>query len=661
MIQKKILTLIFVFLCLAMLTMLLASNSDARVRESFRQHFEPDRNLLANPGFENYSASWTKHASDTFAVESTTPLDGKRHILYTSSSTGRCMASEVITVQLGMRGHDCEGSIKVINDLNSTGDLTLDVYDGSNPIVSVPIQSTSASISQWVRTPVFSCPGSGTMQLRLCSANGSLSTVKADSAWLGDTRRDMQVSQAEVIGTLKYDGATNCVWFTTSGTWVDFGQDTDCNVATVTGRAQVPATKLPRIVFPSLGPGKYTVVAQGQMLPHYSGSATTCRFSLAADTGTPSVRAGAIQLYSSSATTEDRAEQLVGTWIYPNAVGETSFSIQSYRAAGGGECQIPITDSNIDLTFTVTKFPLESQTAYDLNEQGFFISAKNSVGAFSIGTGNDGSWQEMDNSGISLVLNPGSGPAMQTCTSTEVASGLTCSGNENIGISFDISKPRSIIACVDLSHLFSAVQVTQQFKIIETANNSQTQVVDTEEALFAWNATGTHTMTPGHSFCRTFNFTSVGQKTLRLVEYTSGVSSLTLNRCPETNAVNWVITDAVEGHQIVINNTVSSPVLSGRQICSFKINNSAGTPVEFLDDGCIASITDIGVGDYELYFETNFWPTKPSCTVTMQSTVHDGSCHIEDTVSDSKMDVVCHTLSATPSDRAFYGICIGPR
>jgi hypothetical protein len=63
-------------------------------------------------------------------------------------------------------------------------------------------------------------------------------------------------------GSVKYAGATNCNWGTTSTSFANFSADSDCNLASTSGNVAA-ATKIPGFTVSSLEAGSYMVIANG--------------------------------------------------------------------------------------------------------------------------------------------------------------------------------------------------------------------------------------------------------------------------------------------------------------------------------------------------------------------------------------------------------------
>jgi len=157
------------------------------------------------------------------------------------------------------------------------------------------------------------------------------------------------------------------------------------------------------------------------------------------------------------AANEGDAVTVTGTFEYTTA--QSSLTFQVYASTGGNVAQIDLGGSSGDngrLTWTVERFPLDSQKALKIEESSWHIDANihdTGGGNVSLGTADVSSYSPMADADLLLTQNTGSATAYIPCAVTEVASDTTCSsGSEHIGVSFTIPRAGKYEACFEFSH-----------------------------------------------------------------------------------------------------------------------------------------------------------------------------------------------------------------
>ncbi len=140
----------------------------------------------------------------------------------------------------------------------------------------------------------------------------------------------------------------------------------------------------------------------------------------------------------------------------------------------------------------------------------------------SLGTSAVSTYSGIENGSLSLT-NTGTVTAQIPCSSTNSPSGTTCStGNESVGVSFSLPRAGDVLACASFSvgNGQSAGNLAETvFQVVETPSNAQT--ISTEGKSRLSSGTSTAGQATNGIFplrvCGTFNFSSSGQKTLRLM------------------------------------------------------------------------------------------------------------------------------------------------
>jgi hypothetical protein len=499
--------------------------------ESKRQFFEEARNLLENPGMEAGKATYTI-SGGTSAVETSAPLFGKRSLKWDASATSQTFSSDQYTIPAGLKGQDCEVSVKYLWDSGSAGDLALEAYDGTNILATADLSVTSGVADSTAL--IFSCPTSGTIGFRV-SSTANAAEVTLDSAHVGGQTKFKDISTAELYGTAKTEGAASCVWLTTSGSYANFPLDTDCSAPTVTGEASAPATKIPGVTFANLPPGKYSIRAHGAFAAIPSTTTTQCYFRITDGTTSDGYN------YSKQTTASDQvwdSNVIHGDFIYSTAQSSVTFQIEASRAAGDGDCRISADSSNRTFKLSVFRYPLGSEKAITLDNADWHIDVNIGGANPALDSGAQSSYVNVTNSGLDMVINSGSRAAGIPCSGNPTT-GLTCSaGDEIVGVTIpSIPKAGLYEVCLEASIELdcaaggSTCSRNVGWQLIETLDSSTSIVSEgksrtTTYMAFDQGAT-TQSISMPLNICGIFNWSSVGQKVVKLAYEQPSPANLT--------------------------------------------------------------------------------------------------------------------------------------
>lgn len=476
----------------------------------------------------NYTVS-----GGTLSAETTSELFGTQSCNWDSDGSAQTLLTDAFTIPIGLQGTSCLVQMKYSYEVGSSGDYAIQAYDGTNILSTVDIPPT-LGVSQFIFPPGFTCPSSGTLQLRLLSQVADADPIIFESVHVGSNIRETQVAEATLYATSRIEATTDCAFSSTSATYANYAADSDCPTQVVTGRATALANPnvTPSINFGSLPPGKYVVRANGKFLADSTSGNLTCSWVISdgTDRGTPA------QIWNNTTNDPEGSKQTIeGTFIYTTIQSSPVFQVQVRRDNGSDGCVIQVDDTDVetDLEFIVERYPLETETAVLLSEgNGWHIDA--SVGGATINMSTNGSASTYEavqsDSGLSVIVGSGSASAQAVCTTGEAPSGLTCSSNdERLGLAFTIPFAGQYEVCGTfpwVSNSTTAVQETFQWH--ETGLSDDTSVQAGLGTASVRSGTNADTVVSGQNvhLCGVFNFSSVGQKSIKLFhEYVVNASA----------------------------------------------------------------------------------------------------------------------------------------
>lgn len=336
--------------------------------------FFSSQNLIRDPGFEgqNKGAAWTK-SGGTLTISSTSPGRGGYMGVWASSAAAQTLKSKLTVIPAGLQGRNGVVSC-LFKAATGTATHTLTASDGTNDLATAT--TITSSTTGFQRTSVnFIFPSSGSVQLKMVSVSASEPVLNTDDCYLGpaDGFNLGSVSQATLVGTIKWVSTASCNWASTSGTYANYSTVASCatNARTVTGAITDASSGLrPAFGLPAMGPGEYMVVVNGM----------TTAFSNAASSGL----AGFFRLYDGTTQYGEDQEIFAGgasfnglqvgvpstvfTFSLTSGIGAKTFDIQPKAAGVGGVAAIDVTGA--PLKISVYRFPTSSETVYRADQMG---------------------------------------------------------------------------------------------------------------------------------------------------------------------------------------------------------------------------------------------------------------------------------------------------
>jgi len=348
--------------------------------------------------------------------------------------------------------------------------------------------------------------------------------------------------------------------------------------------------------------------------------------------------------------------------------------------ASAGSIHIRNTSTDYQLRFTAVRYPLASKTAYDLNEQGWYIDVNIGGADPSLGTSAQSAYLDIQDGGLDMVINPGSRPAKIPCATGTASGGLTCSAaNEVIGAVFDIVTPGVYQACMAISHRIDCTVgsglcgMNATFQIMETSDLSDTVISYGNERPNSYSelvrdGAGTVEVIRPISICGIFTFNSVGEKVIRLeYEQFAGVNIGNNSIRGDRNAsggnrdIHVTVRPWNEGRQLVINNTVSSPEIDGTKLASAFIDCDSSASILRQDGSWIASVDNISSGDCNLNIDGAF-SSAPNCQTTVQDTGPNQFVAVG-IVTATDVAITCKQQDGSTDCTTFdaFITCVGPK
>jgi len=310
-------------------------------------------NLMLNPSFEASTAS-TSHTltNATSADDSTNKTDGAKGIAVTVTSSGGGISQTSTTNAASLVGS--QGVVKASVYTTGTDVYVCPLMAGSPPsditkyCGNVPKSTTSVKMPEVIVPFIMDGTSNG---YKIYSTGTSAFT--ADEVFVGKAAPFQGVSGARLVGTLKYAAATNCQWSSSSGSFTDFSQDTDCSTPTVTGSLSARLTKIPGFTINNAPAGVYRILANGFISRQVNNGECSYRF----NDGTNSSQTGII----GGVATGNFMPMFEGQIELSTNQSTWNVSLQSLSMGATNGCYIETDTAGEDLTFSVYYFPPESK------------------------------------------------------------------------------------------------------------------------------------------------------------------------------------------------------------------------------------------------------------------------------------------------------------
>lgn len=618
-------------------------------------------NLLVQNNF-NFEAGlndWTNSGSGTFVSDTSTPLIGEGSAVWTPAALDDTLDSVQVSVPSGFFGRTCTMTF-LYNWDGVEGEILAQVYDGTDPITSTTFPATGPT-NALEYSINFDCPVSGTMGFRLRSTAAS-AAIEIDEVFVGQGKNVKEISQANFLGTLTYPSSSTCTFSATNGSLLAYPANGACGTPTVKGSVQAPGTKIPAVVVPSVGPGKYEIVVQGDFR---ADDTALCKWEIF--DGTNFIDGNIVD----DGTFDAFKSVLTGTFEYTSPQGDLTFEVFSHQQGGTGSCDIRIGNLAQDLDIYVKKYPLSEAEAVTLETSGqkaqlFLNGSDTSLTTNTV--------EYPSSTSLTLTKTIGNMDVNTIC-SDGTSGTTTCStGDELLGFEAQIKISSDYLVCTNFNSLIQGSSGTMQAVALYRLNRVNTGAVTTLEEgeeqarhLFIGGFTSSSDQGTPVRICNIFSL-SPGAQRFAINADTSSFSNATATVIGSAsfnvsfsifNLSQQFPTPVFTDLQNSLNQRVDANEANIRTV-SAHIDNP-GTPTINEEYGnWIDSITDNGVGDVTINVTSGVFSGDPNCVVAAESAGNQIKCRVFTEGTNSAVQIGCSDAAAAV-DADFYVTCDGPK
>lgn len=478
-----------------------ATSSDTQYRN--------DGETLINGSFEQGKKGYTLSVGSgslVWSTQSTTSLNGKAMQLTLSAQT---FSFKSATTQ-GSKLTGQNGYVEVYLSANNSGAEICPLVDGVSAPTTTPNECqpiiAGVGFKPYGIQKVF---GASSLNYEIRGVSGASYTgiIYADDGSVAKKSIVTQSSGVRLIGSVKISNCTT-LWSVASATFASFPAQTGCTYTT-SGEAIAPTTNIPAIRFPKLRAGLYKIELVG-LVNSPAGQDAFFQFY---DGVNQSLEQGA-----QGTTTSLDTSIVLANLNYLTDQTDTTMQVRAKSNSGSANVYGTVT---YPVVINVYYFPPQPISTINTSN-GWFIDAN--IGGGAVSSAISSSYVELTNASLDLVLNTskGSADAQIACASGTDSTGLTCSSNESVGITFVNPKTGKFRACFAYAVNMNNGNFTTQ--LVETTTTSSAIVQEGSARYNAYSGnSGTLARYPIEN-CSTFNFNDVKRRTIRLM-YESDVAN----------------------------------------------------------------------------------------------------------------------------------------
>jgi hypothetical protein len=611
-------------------------------------------NVLAESNFDFETADppqdWTA-SGGTFSAETSAPLFGEQSGLWDSNGLGQTLDSVLAPITTGFLGSNCQIALDYLYPVGTDGDYKIVVrqFDDSGATeITVLEQDVRVSSARVPFVGFFTCPDdvADDLRVRIESTVADADPITIDNVFIGTGRNTLQ-------GVPKNTVETNILT----------GNITSPGVAT-------------DLTFSNLEIGANYEILGNLYMVQDSGAASDGVIVLIQD-GSNVLARKALSVREASDTISD-AVSIPISLTYVATSTTLTFEVQGVTANDFLEG-----DGTLQRTFVQLEKRNDLQSGFDdaitLETSGFLIRASIFGANPILGTTNDTNFNLIQNGSLEIAPNAygsSQGNPRIVCAPPEAPTGTSCSGDEQVGVNFDIPTAGDYKACWQFAHGLRGGTpgvAFQDFRVRETTANSNTELRS-----FSVNGTimGNSDDYQGTAIthCDIINWDTPGNKTLRLSERTNLISgSITTNQINGgSRDIMFTVEKLTEQKptpiftdlQNSLKDKVNADFHRELQHVVAAIGNT-GTPtiVGDLNNGTswISGLVDVGVGATRIEFESGVFDGvfAPVCVCSSNSNAIN--CITTARLSDSVQVNTVTSSTGAVADAAFTIMCSGAK
>jgi hypothetical protein len=622
------------------------------------------RNYILNSGAEKNDANVTD-SSSIHSRSTSSPLIGEGSHLIDGTSTSQNVDFAASNLESGLLGTQCEATFILNGDASL---YTANVRINSADVTTAQTLANTGSYSKPVSI-LFPCGTSGVSPvLRITSTSASAAAIKIDSVYLGKAVSLGNINQVGDWQSFTPTLSTGAVSGTVSvnkAVWRRVGDSMEIRwdyEQTAAGTA---------------GSGNYYItVPNGATID--SSKIDVTNNSHIAVLGNAYIYNGTTE-YTGTAVIQSSTQLAVNIFTTISATATWSSSNASFG------------NTTLRLHFHA-KVPILGWTAnqsYSLENSFWKVDANISGANPSLGTADVSSFTGIEDAGLTLTNNSGSGniTAQIPCSSTNSPSGTTCAaGSESVGVAFTPlgTFPQDVLACASFTweaDVGSTVtnRARSVFQVIETPTNAQTLTQEGKSRIYGdiYNSSGAATIAASpFRVCGTFTFSSGGQKVLRLMYEQLKAGTITSSQV-KADASGTVGQRDIHWEVYPINQGIPAPLLVGsvtsnttglERIERAELNCDGSSSITSQSGSWISSIGNIGSGRCTVTIASGIFSSTPVCVATVKAatttfllgTQISPTSSTSFTVGATYITGGSATVTATTGDD-FDVICMGPR
>ncbi len=540
-------------------------------------------------------------------------------------------------------------AIRIKYTLSAGSGAGVDAYASTAESFKVNLAATSDPREAVIAFPCGDLSGATTLKFAEIGTNGIDLHYSILSA--GKNMNIGTVQQARWMGAVKYVGIANCLWRTSSTSFVNFTADADCNNPVATGTVGAPGTKIPAVVVTG-PPGTYQFVAKGSF--NVSGATENSQFRFSDGTNSSSP----MNIGDASSF---KVPVLIGEIQYNSPITNLTVNLQGRSFSGTGFADIQSTVAgSFELQIDVYYFPTQAQTAVHMSQVNY---GPRTVSPIVIGA-------ETTPPTKGVVVRDRvvfSRRSNKLLLEYQYSQGATTGSNAGSG-NYLVSIPSESGCVIDTTahpvtttsyganaaySLNSVVGYTTYANPASSSAMGPVSVYSTTQLRFHWNTSSTASQTGPNTFGSAFSpFTVANSVFNAVVEVTCSNWTENHNSPPIVGGVTSSYADVLK-----------TEVVNFGGVTAYGSDCSASPCTLWNNTPAITSVTRTTTGEYNVIFAAGTFSARPSCNVnTLKATGNTDYITLDRaTLTTTNLKIFVKNNSIAAADAALSVICVGPR